>query len=187
MLRIPIELSSDFSMSALLYANVVPVACFFLLRTLIVRPYARRQAAESARRQHMQQAAELALRRREAEAFVHLMQETYDNCVTAERARGGLIIVNAWYGCLVTTHDDESFPPGTVVDVTVAVQCLVKESRLIIHDSNKASLPGFYDPAPGSEKSLRVRYEFRHKMHEVTIGDSQPLRLPKQSHILPDM
>ena len=183
-LLVPIELSDDFSFSAFFYANTLPLACFFLLRTLIVRPYARRRAAEAARRQQAQQAAELAQRRREAEAFVQLMQETYDNCLAAERARGGLVIVNAWYGCLVTSQEDENFPAGMVADVTVAVQCLVKDSRLIIHDSNKSSLPGFYDPAPGSDKSLRVRYEFQRKLHEVTVSSSQPLRLPKQSHLL---
>lgn len=44
----------------------------------------------------------------------------------------------------------------------------------------QAGLPGFYDPCVGEEKSLRVLYQFRGVLHQVTAPDSEALRIPKQ-------
>lgn len=45
----------------------------------------------------------------------------------------------------------------------------------------KANLPGFYDPCPGEEKVLRIRYKYRNKLYEVTIKDTESLRIPMES------
>ncbi|XP_069960476.1 dnaJ homolog subfamily C member 11 isoform X2 [Cherax quadricarinatus] len=90
----------------------------------------------------------------------------------------------AWYGQLVVEGSTEECGSPEVVDVTIALQCLVKDSKLILQDSSKCSLPGFYDPCPGEEKNLRVRYLFHAVTHEVTIKDNDSLRIPKQSHRL---
>ena len=47
-----------------------------------------------------------------------------------------------------------------VVDVVVPLQCQVKDSKLILQNTSKSSLPGFYDPCVGEEKSLRIVYDF---------------------------
>ena len=44
----------------------------------------------------------------------------------------------------------------------------------------QSQLPGFYDPCMGEDKSLYVQYSFHGVAHEVTIQDSDPLRIPKQ-------
>jgi len=41
-------------------------------------------------------------------------------------------------------------------------------------------MSGFYDPCPGEDKQLKIRYEFRDVIHEVTVGDQDPVKLPKQ-------
>ncbi|KAJ8983350.1 hypothetical protein NQ317_003155 [Molorchus minor] len=69
-----------------------------------------------------------------------------------------------------------------VLDVTVPVQCLVKDSKLVIHDRTKSELPGFFDPALGEDKMLHIVYNYHDQPHEVTIKDNEPLRLPKTSH-----
>ena len=48
---------------------------------------------------------------------------------------------------------------------------------MIIFQSN---LSGFYDPCPEEEKMLRIRYFFREAIHEVTVGDEEPVKIPKQ-------
>ncbi|XP_065177744.1 dnaJ homolog subfamily C member 11-like [Sycon ciliatum] len=185
----PVTVSDDVSLSALLYSTFVPLTVFFLLRECVIRPYGRMCAAEEARLRSALLESELSKKRKENEAFVQLMTETYQNSVAAEQNRRGLVIRNAWYGRLVSSSNDsedssQTDQDGEIVDVTVALQCLVKDSRLLLYDTDKSSLPGFYDPAPQQPKKLRVRYEFRGKLHEVTVGDSEPLQLPKQSHTL---
>eukprot|EP00072_Mus_musculus_P073911 XP_017175674.1 PREDICTED: dnaJ homolog subfamily C member 11 isoform X2 [Mus musculus] len=93
----------------------------------------------------------------------------------------GLIIVNAWYGKFVNDKSRKN-EKVKVIDVTVPLQCLVKDSKLILTEASKAGLPGFYDPCVGEEKSLRVLYQFRGVLHQVMVPDSEALRIPKQSH-----
>ena len=45
---------------------------------------------------------------------------------------------------------------------------------------SQSQLPGFYDPCVGEEKNLLVQYLFHSHVHEVTIEDSESLRIPKQ-------
>lgn len=89
--------------------------------------------------------------------------------------------MNAWYGKFVmdTSRKQER---AKVIDVTVPLQCLVKDSKLILTEASKAGLPGFYDPCVGEEKSLKVLYQFRGVLHQVLSGDTEALRIPKQSH-----
>lgn len=145
----------------------------------------REQHKEEERRQR----AEVATKRNEAAMFVRLMRATYDNSVAAEQARKGLVVLDAWYGALVShrrpgsSPDDSSSQPQ-VADVKVATQCLVKDSKLILSAESKASLPGFFDPVPSQHKSFRVRYEFRGLLHEVTVDDTEPLQAPKRAHLI---
>lgn len=66
-------------------------------------------------------------------------------------SRSGLIILNAWYGKFMM---DSSQKPerARVIDVTVPLQCLVKDSKLILTEASKvrppsASLPALLNPA----------------------------------------
>ncbi len=136
-------------------------------------------------------------RRREAEIAIDLMKETYRRIVEEEELRKGLIINRAIYGrWMDLTQRDLS---DAITDVTIPLQCLVKDSKLILHDSSKVTssqfscgehgyifylsqsqLPGFYDPCMGEEKNLLVQYSFHGLPHEVTIQDVESLRIPKQ-------
>jgi len=74
-------------------------------------------------------------RRHEASAAVHLMQATYNRIMTEELARNGLIVTRAVYGC--TLAGGRQFKPEQSLDVTVAIQCMVKNGTLQLHDSSK--------------------------------------------------
>uniref|UniRef100_A0A8C9VRD5 DnaJ (Hsp40) homolog, subfamily C, member 11a n=1 Tax=Scleropages formosus TaxID=113540 RepID=A0A8C9VRD5_SCLFO len=126
-------------------------------------------------------ASGIARKKQEAEAAVLLMQESVRRIVEAEESRMGLIILNAWYGKFVTDNS-RKHERAKVIDVTVPLQCLVKDSKLILTEATKSGLPGFYDPCVGEEKSLKVLYQFRGVMHQVLSGDTEALRIPKQSH-----
>ncbi|XP_064117668.1 dnaJ homolog subfamily C member 11-like [Macrobrachium nipponense] len=167
----------------IIYGTVVPLVSWLAIHKLIVQPYLRRQKQQELMKQREANKSRLLEKRREAMAAVDLMRETVRRIVEQEEARKGLVILQAWYGQLVTegTSQEECGSSQEVVDVTIALQCLVKDSKLyFLQDSSKCSLPGFYDPCPGEEKSLRVRYLFHAVTHEVIISDTDSLRIPKQ-------
>ncbi|XP_018017278.1 dnaJ homolog subfamily C member 11-like [Hyalella azteca] len=53
---------------------------------------------------------------------------------------------------------------------------------LVYATSTHCQLPGFFDPCPGENKSLYVEYLFHAVQHKVIIRDTEPLKIPKQSH-----
>lgn len=65
------------------------------------------------------------------------------------RPSSGLIIVNAWYGKFVNDKSRKS-EKVKVIDVTVPLQCLVKDSKLILTEASKVrGLPaGFRHERP---------------------------------------
>uniref|UniRef100_A0A672ZJJ6 DnaJ (Hsp40) homolog, subfamily C, member 11b n=1 Tax=Sphaeramia orbicularis TaxID=375764 RepID=A0A672ZJJ6_9TELE len=84
------------------------------------------------------------------------------------------------YYFLFVSDTSQKQEKAKVIDVTVPLQCLVKDSKLILTEASKAGLPGFYDPCVGEEKSLKLLYQFRGVMHQVISADTEPLRIPKQ-------
>ncbi|XP_077533359.1 dnaJ homolog subfamily C member 11 [Haemaphysalis longicornis] len=183
----PILLSEEPLPSAIFYGTVTPIVAWYVLQTFVIVPYTRRQKQREAKRSREANATKLAERKREAEAAVALMQETYQRIKSTEEARNGVVIIKALYGNF-SEEEENSTTQATsvqeVVDVTVALQCLVKDSHLILTDASKSNLPGFYDPCLGEPKSLHIRYRFRDLEHEVKLADEEPVRIPKESHLV---
>uniref|UniRef100_A0A673MG86 DnaJ homolog subfamily C member 11-like n=1 Tax=Sinocyclocheilus rhinocerous TaxID=307959 RepID=A0A673MG86_9TELE len=167
--------------SAVFYATVGPLVFYLAIQRLVIRPYVRAQQEQEIEKQRESSASDIAKKKQEAEAAVLLMQESVRRIIEAEESRMGLIILNAWYGKFVTDNS-RKHERARVIDVTVPLQCLVKDSKLILTEASKAGLPGFYDPCVGEEKSLKMLYQFRGVMHQVLCGDTEALRIPKQSH-----
>jgi hypothetical protein len=72
------------------------------------------------------------------------------------------------------------------LDVTTATQFMVFDSHLDLHPGvHKADMLGFCDPCPEEDKFFRVRYRYRGRLHEVTVGEEDGVGLPNQSHQLP--
>ncbi|XP_066231017.1 dnaJ homolog subfamily C member 11 [Saccopteryx leptura] len=177
----PIHLTDQLLPSAVFYATVGPLVLYFATHRLIIRPYLRAQREKELEKQRESTATDILQKKQEAEAAVRLMQESVRRIIEAEESRMGLIIVNAWYGKFVNDKSKKS-EKVKVIDVTVPLQCLVKDSKLILTEASKAGLPGFYDPCVGEEKSLKVLYQFRGVLHQVMVRDGEALRIPKQSH-----
>ncbi|XP_004863759.1 dnaJ homolog subfamily C member 11 [Heterocephalus glaber] len=177
----PIHLTDQLLPSAMFYATVGPLVVYFAMHRLIIKPYLRAQKEKELEKQRESTASDILQKKQEAEAAVRLMQESVRRIIEAEESRMGLIIVNAWYGKFINDKSRRS-EKVKVIDVAVPLQCLVKDSKLILTEASKAGLPGFYDPCVGEEKSLRVLYQFRGVLHQVTVPDSEALRVPRQSH-----
>ncbi|XP_070615143.1 dnaJ homolog subfamily C member 11 [Erythrolamprus reginae] len=176
-----IHLTEQLLPSAVFYATAGPLIFYFAMDRLIIQPYLRAQKEKDLEKQRESHASDTFQKKQEAEAAVRLMQESVRRIIEAEEARMGLIIVNAWYGKFVNDQSrrDER---AKVIDVTVPLQCLVKDSKLILTEASKAGLPGFYDPCVGEDKNLKVLYQFRGVLHQVMLADKEALRIPKQSH-----
>lgn len=176
----PIHLCDEVLPSPIFYGTVAPVVAWVIVRRLIVEPYVQQQKAQDIERHRAMHHAQMLARRREAEIAVDLMKEIHRRVVEEEENRRGLIINKSVYGKWLDLSNRDLSDAFT--DVTIPLQCLVKDSKLILHDSSKCQLPGFYDPCMGEEKSLYVQYTFHGVQHEVTIQDAESLRIPKQSH-----
>ncbi|KAM4871459.1 dnaJ homolog subfamily C member 11 isoform 1-T1 [Thomomys bottae] len=177
----PIHLTDQLLPSAVFYATAGPLVLYFAMHRLIIKPYLRAQKEKELEKQRESTASDILQKKQEAEAAVRLMQESVRRIIEAEESKMGLIIVNAWYGKFVNDKSRKN-EKAKVIDVTVPLQCLVKDSKLILTEASKAGLPGFYNPCVGEEKSLRVLYQFRGVLHQVTVPDNEALRIPKQSH-----
>ena len=67
--------------------------------------------------------------------------------IEASRPGGGLLIISAIFG---------SFETEETIDVTIPVQVLVDNSRIVLQpEGSYAWGQGFYDPCPGGYKQLR--------------------------------
>ncbi|XP_069598330.1 dnaJ homolog subfamily C member 11 isoform X1 [Ranitomeya imitator] len=177
----PIHLTDQLLPSAVFYATVGPLIIYVAMHRLIIKPYLKAEKEKELEKQRESSASDILKKKQEAEAAVRLMQESVRRIIEAEESRMGLIILNAWYGKFVTDNSRRN-ERVKVIDVTVPLQCLVKDSKLILTEASKAGLPGFYDPCIGEDKSLKILYQFRGVMHQVMSGDNEALRIPKQSH-----
>ncbi|XP_050414413.1 dnaJ homolog subfamily C member 11 [Patella vulgata] len=181
----PIYLSESLSPSAVFYGTVVPAAVYFVVKKLIVNPFLKQQKESEIERKRNEHAEKLLQRKREAQSAVELMSETVERIIDTEEKRNGLIIIKGLYGKLV--EDTSEANDDGCIDVTIPLQATVKDSKLILPDnSTKSCVPGFYDPCIGEEKSLYIRYKFRNRIHQVTLLDNEPIRLPQQKHLVKD-
>ncbi|KAI3370273.1 hypothetical protein L3Q82_025055 [Scortum barcoo] len=176
----PVHLTDQLLPSAVFYATAGPLLVYMVVHRLIIIPYTQAQKEQELELQRKSSATDIAKKKQEAEsAVLLLMQESVRRIIEAEESKMGLIILNAWYGKFVSDTSQKQ-EKAKVIDVTVPLQCLVKDSKLILTESSKAGLPGFYDPCVGEEKSLKLLYQFRGVMHQVISSDTESLRIPKQ-------
>ena len=70
------------------------------------------------------------------------MQEMVQRITESEQSKQGLIILQAWYGKLVSVQAEtdeagDRQDDSSVIDVTVPLQCQVKDSKLLLTDVSK--------------------------------------------------
>lgn len=182
---LPVMLSDDFLPEAVVYGTFVPALLYLAVHRFWLQPMAAQQQQAKKMEARRRNRALIAERRREAHAAIQLMQETVSRKIEAEEAVGGLIIDEALYGELVAAADRPD-DDAAVINVTVPLQCLVKDSQLITSAYSKSGLVGFYDPIPDEPKQLRVRYRFQGRPHQVTVDDRDELRIPRKADLLPE-
>ncbi|UJR26249.1 hypothetical protein I4U23_007589 [Adineta vaga] len=181
----PLQISNEIIPSAVFYATTAPVLAYFIFDRLIIRPFTRSER-EREQKKHEDEAREKqAERRREAMNAQEVLRSLVEQIKDREGSEG-LIIQEARYGQLslsstTTLHEN----PIKIIDVTVPLQALVKDSTLRIGTTvSKSNLTGFYDPCIGEEKSLFIKYSLRSQIHTVLYNDTDPIVLPNRDHLV---
>uniref|UniRef100_W5K7Z0 DnaJ homolog subfamily C member 11 n=1 Tax=Astyanax mexicanus TaxID=7994 RepID=W5K7Z0_ASTMX len=141
----PIHLTDQVLPSAVFYATVGPLVIYFAVQKLIITPYVRAQKEQELEKHRVDSASDIAKKKHEAESAVVLMQESVRRIIEAEESKMGLIILNAWYGKFVTDNSQKQ-ERAKVIDVTVPLQCLVKDSKLILTEASKVSPTSIISP-----------------------------------------
>lgn len=103
-----------------------------------------------------------------------------------EARKKGLVILRAFYGdeaalgnAELGVGNAESSGKRRALDVTVALQFMVKESKLRLYAGSKKDYIGFCDVSEGPEKTkLYVRYVFNGFVYELEVDDAEPVYLP---------
>eukprot|EP00116_Pleurobrachia_bachei_P003897 sb/3464159/ len=114
---------------AVVYGTTFPLFVYSALHYLVIKPYLNKKRAEDTAAKAEELSAWLETQREEARGAITLMKESYHKIVNLEQGKGGLIIMQAWYGVFGSANK--------LIDVTIPLQCLVHSSRLILPDSTK--------------------------------------------------
>ena len=152
--------STDYLPTASFYGLFLPVLVSLTAKHLL-QPYWERYALSLDVDGLQRRRANLQRAKAEAHRALELMQPMAERIATAERAINGLVITSARYGKLFTppaptafhsaTGDDEERRPFSyanhaeqTIDVTVQLQSLVSDSKLIITDAIKVTCMGMW-------------------------------------------
>jgi DnaJ family protein C protein 11 len=180
-ISIPVVLAPVPDARVMIYATAIPLLTYVTAELLWLRPRDRKIGEQEAARLRRALRTKTLRRRKAAEEAVEVMINSVARKTEAERVAGGLVVLEATYGKPTDNKDSK-----LVADVTVAVAALVEQGQLVLPKGvDKSKIIGFYDPAPGSEKVLWVKYLFDSLVHEVTVKEKQGLVAPLRSHLVP--
>jgi len=169
--RLPLLLAPRAALAPrlLFWTALVPLAAL----TAVDYYLARRRRQERLLRSRRDASADaIAARRAEADALTALLASAAEPRQTPAERLPSLVVLSAKYAA-------PGAPADEVADVTVAVAALVDGGALLIPAGvRKSRLLGFWDPAPGRTKELRVRFSYRGREGEVCVRGRDELRLP---------
>jgi len=179
----PILLCDEVSPAAVFYGTITPIITYLTVKAIAIAPMMKRQRAKKVKETREKHAQLIKDKRKEAEDAIQLMLMQYERTVEMEQNKHGLVILEAWYGRFVSKNERATDTTSQfIINVTVPIQCSVKDSKLLLTNASKYQLSGFYDPCMGEDKYLKIVYEFRDAVHEAIYEDNEPVRIPKQSH-----
>ncbi|KAL4730144.1 hypothetical protein ACLX1H_002175 [Fusarium chlamydosporum] len=170
--------------SILFWAGALPFAG--LAAVQLGLSYRRRQrATRSRRRDHLdvsstEKPVAIARHRYEADNITTLLAQPVEVRQKQQMSLKGLVILSARFG--IPSEDGLLVPGDDVADVTIAVAALMNDpshtdgpALVIPQGVRKSRLPGFWDPAPGQDKVLRVEYLFKGEAGFIEVGNRDEL------------
>ena len=187
----------------------IPWITYIVLEYGVLRPRMKRKHARALHSRRAELVRIMEKRRFESSRAIALMDPRVRHRQAREEEKGGLVILEAWYGVArprsvkhSRRRSKQNEDAGNLeIDVTIPVAALVHQSQLIIPGGvNKVGtsrftfgqstwltflqtqLIGFYDPAPLHAKRLRLRYLFAGKEHIVEMAEEDTLKCPMETH-----
>ena len=188
----PFQLSDEVMLQPVFYGTVVPLLAWLTVKKLLLEPLELKRKEEAREKLRQSTREKVAAARQEAEASLSLMEERFRRGRSEEEAKNGLVIELCLYGLLATEEADlVAEVPGwgegagdisEAIDITKPVQCSVEHSRLVMWEGSKSALPGVWDPCPGEDKWLLIRYTYQGTRHQIFCQDNDAVKLPKTAH-----
>lgn len=122
---------------------------------------------------------------------VEYMRFTVRRNLDEEEHFNGLVIIKALFGD-VRSRERAYFKVGSVLDVTVPLQCQVHESSLVLPSIDTAWLrgtkncfyEGVYDPleGEGTARQLYIRYRYFGTVYEHVFSKDEDVAIPNFEH-----
>jgi len=214
-INVPILISPYFRSDLVVLFTAVPAVAYTVLHYGYLVPSKRKRISRKVAELRSESRELIEERYRAAIEAKALLRDQARKRAVSERNRGGLVIVEAWYGARDTFPARREGSPEELLDlvwaqqsgeaaaalntegvdvtslpphwdVTIPLQNLVTNGQLIIPGGRpKFGINGFFDPCMGERKHLFVRYVFRHQLHEVYVDDVSPLAAPLRIHQIP--
>lgn len=171
-LILPLRFSQEFSPSAMIIASLIPTLGDYISRHYIYPHLLKKRKEQYWIEYRNKRAAMMERKREEAELATELMKQNLEK----KQLLPELLIIEAFYRSI--EHPELAWP------VSVPLQFLLNtENKIKLDPAYRANVLGFFDVAPGEAKETFIKYEFRGKIHEAVIADSDELLLPQRSHI----
>ena len=176
---LPVLLSHNpFDLPAVLLGyGAMAVACvveWCWTRTTAGQAYQKKKEEEAKRRAFVNEHEKLAAVSQQA-----MMKGYADRIRKQEEAKKGLVILRGVYGSAASVGVPEKVAKlEGAMEVTTALQFMVKESKLRLYAGSKKEYMGFWKPEGEERVRLWVRYQYGEKVYEVEVEDGEPLYLP---------
>lgn len=137
-----IHLSDEILPAPVFYATVVPVMSWIIVKKIIIDPVVKEREEREKEKQKEMNKTRMVEKQKEAKIATELMKATVSRIRAEEESKRGLIITKALYGRFVypqqdRTASEEPVHRDEVIDVTIPLQCLVKDSKLVLHNASK--------------------------------------------------
>ncbi|KAI3643237.1 hypothetical protein MP228_012792 [Amoeboaphelidium protococcarum] len=193
---LPIIVSDELNVAALLIAAGVPLIVSGLVRQLYIQPRRRKMKQQMIMEQKRQMQEQVTSKFNDLKLTVEAMKSKYESIVELERKNCGLIIEMSLYGYgldqqlqLGGEQSPSSADEQKYIDCTAMLQLLVQDSKLVLDSgASKSKLMGLFDPCPWYAKSQRkqlyVNYMFNDQLHVALFEDKESVILPQKRHLI---
>ncbi|GAA5945002.1 J domain-containing protein [Sporobolomyces koalae] len=187
-ITLPIIVSTSLDPKLFTTLTLLPAIGVVTTNHFLLAPRKRRKLSSKLKELRKEHEEFIREKREQALQAQELVKDHVTKRVEQEESKNGLIIDQAVYGVLESIDDKVEDPiEQRFLDVTLALQALLAPngSQLVIPSNrSKSALLGFYDPAIGEKKQLRIKYRFKSKLHEAVFEDKQAVALPLREHLI---